>query len=465
MLCHALLPLLLTVLAPSDPCSGVTGPKGSSGEHWAKPDLVLSAGPLRLDVYVSRTAHLFHVVDQLSAWDNACHGQYRDHMELDEVDEDVLARYAAMRAQRRWGQGLEQTFYVPLDVDDAVRAGTKAKHVTRAEADVVVETMEHFAPRVEALLADKREHLLSAFQDVDRDQLEFVAERLARFVGLEELVVPAFPLASPTSGGGAMDGGRLRWEIGSEGVTEWVLIHELTHGFFRPRTELMRAAVERTPGLSLTVLGEGFAYGMGPGLVEADEGDPLARMVGGDLRQGRVWNDDGNIRQRMYGLALRPAFRRALEEGRTLEEFLPLACDVFTGVHELNDTWPGPTLWIAGPANDAVRERFRDTPFAFSIASFSHDQESFERYLPAMRHNDLIVISIAGDTGGYLPERYARLAPVSRKEVEKQLGRRKSIALAGAHEGVPLVFLAAPKAAALAELATSTELFEPYLPR
>ncbi len=44
-------------------------------ETWPPPDERIACGPLVLEVYVSRTAHLFHVVDQISAWDNACHGQ------------------------------------------------------------------------------------------------------------------------------------------------------------------------------------------------------------------------------------------------------------------------------------------------------------------------------------------------------------------------------------------------------
>ena len=36
---------------------------------------VLEAGPLKLQIYISRTAHLFHVVDQISEWSEFCHQQ------------------------------------------------------------------------------------------------------------------------------------------------------------------------------------------------------------------------------------------------------------------------------------------------------------------------------------------------------------------------------------------------------
>src|SRR5688572_32977025 len=94
-----------------------------TADDWPRPDQKIECGPLTFEVYLSRTAHLFHVVDQLSRWDNACHGQYREHMPLSPEDEEILARYAEVRAKRRWGQGLEQTFYVPLALDAAIKAG------------------------------------------------------------------------------------------------------------------------------------------------------------------------------------------------------------------------------------------------------------------------------------------------------------------------------------------------------
>jgi multisubunit Na+/H+ antiporter MnhE subunit len=40
----------------------------------------LEAGPLTLDIQVSKTAHLFHVVDQISQWSEFCHRQYSRYL-------------------------------------------------------------------------------------------------------------------------------------------------------------------------------------------------------------------------------------------------------------------------------------------------------------------------------------------------------------------------------------------------
>ena len=52
----------------------------------------VEAGPLILDVHVSRTANLFHAVDQISGWSPFCHDQYLAAFgELDAALRDLLA--------------------------------------------------------------------------------------------------------------------------------------------------------------------------------------------------------------------------------------------------------------------------------------------------------------------------------------------------------------------------------------
>ena len=89
------------------------------------------AGPLTLQVSTSRTAHLFHVVDQLSAWSPFCHRQYRSYFEdtanggLSEADRQLLGQHADLRRLKGWGSGLEQTFYTDRDLEDALHEGIK----------------------------------------------------------------------------------------------------------------------------------------------------------------------------------------------------------------------------------------------------------------------------------------------------------------------------------------------------
>ncbi len=95
-----------------------------------RPSTHLEAGPLKLDIYVSDTAQLFHVVDQISQWSEFSHKQYVRYFEkldggLSETDREVLAEHAAIRKAYGWGRGPEQVFYTQLDLEEALRLGVE----------------------------------------------------------------------------------------------------------------------------------------------------------------------------------------------------------------------------------------------------------------------------------------------------------------------------------------------------
>jgi len=443
------LPLFLPFPAPQD--------------GWPKPDERVACGPLAFEVHVSRTAHVFHLVDQLSAWDNACHGQYREHMELSPEDEEHLKRFAEVRSKRRWGQGLEQTFYVPLELDAAIRAGKKAGNVTQAEADVIRPVLEHFASRAEALLESKRALLERAFAGIDRERMTRAAESLARFTGTKKLVVPTFPLASPAPGGGGMDGGRLKWELDSDRVPFSVLLHETTHAFFLEKNELLARTVAETPGLTMTLLGEGFAYAMAPGLYSDGGSDELLGNVAQDRARDQAWNDPTYGRQREYALALRPLFGEALETS-TLEAFLQRARDVFLAIQEVESARPGrggpPKLAIAGPASDAVRERL-GSKYSLWIHSFNHASDGYAETVPKLGQGDLLVLLVARDDSERIPAEQGKICPLPLDELEKRLAKGEALEKEGAWNSARVVLLAAPTTKALEELVRSSALLEP----
>ena len=441
-------------------CASPAAPQAKA-ERWPAPDERIECGPLTIDVYISRTAHLFHVVDQISEWDNACHGQYRRHMQLSSEDEGILRRHSEMRQTKRWGQGLEQTFYTPLGVDAAIKAGKKAGRLNAEQARVVEAALEHFAPRIEELMESQRETLVQAFKQVDRAALTDFAEKVSRFTGVRKLTVPAFPLASPEPGGGGMDGGRLRWELSSEAINESVLIHELTHAFFMPRNDLLQETVERTPGLHMTLLGEGFAYATAPGIYTGGkELDVLASNVRNDRQNDEAWQDPGYGRQREYGLALRPLLAAAYEDGQKLEEFLPRARDVFLALREVEEARPGPTLYIAGPARDPVKERLAGTRFQWSHLTFNHHVDSYKKSLRESRRGDWLVIAVCGDDDERIPAEVAYLSPMPVDKLEKRLRARKKVVEARYEGDLRIVLVAAATQRELDALIAATPLLD-----
>ncbi len=443
--------------------AAVSLPCAQKGERWPKPDERIDCGPLVFEVYVSRTAHLFHLVDQISAWDNACHGQYRRNMQLSPEDEELLRTFAELRAKKRWGQGLEQTFYTPLDLDDALKAGLKAGRIDAEQSQLIERTLEHFAERAEALLEEKRPLLLEAFQGIDRARFEEAAGKLARFTGVKSLTVPTFPIASPEGGGGGMDGGRLRWELSDAQIEPSVLLHEATHGFFMEKSQVMNELVGQVPGMNGTLLGEGLAYAVAPGMYPFREVDVLASNVAQDRCGSDRW--DGKVgygMQRMYGLALRPLLQEAFARGDTLEQFLPRARDAYLAVNAvmMAEESRAPRLHITGEARDVVRERLQSR-YPQWIHRFNlGDVEGLVQARDGPRKGDLLVILVSGEDREQLSEQHRDLLPLAWDQISQRIRARKTIEGEQAVGELRVVLLAAPTTAELEKLARSTKLLD-----
>src|SRR5579884_3210775 len=117
-------------------------------------------GGMVLSVSDSRTAQIFHIVDQLSLWDVFTHKEYarwaeKNHI-LDDSDRALLQRHAEMRKKRGWGKGFEPAFLVDDSIEDAAAKAIAARLLTKEEADSEREILLHFAPKLEPLIDERR---------------------------------------------------------------------------------------------------------------------------------------------------------------------------------------------------------------------------------------------------------------------------------------------------------------------
>ena len=298
--------------------------------------MILDAGPLQITLHVSRTAHLFHVVDQLAAWSEFCHTQYREGMDpLTPSDLAVLARHVAVRAERPWGQGLEQTFYTTLPVEEAFKRGIRENWLTQEQGDTEREVFKHFADRIDTLLKNERVHLLR-FQErllAQQPQLHSLSVQLSRFCFGAAPHIPAYLIANPhdRNHGGGFNGGVLVIEVPRVRDAYPVFVHEAMHAFLKSQHNRLETAVAGVEGLNGQTLSEGIAHALAPGLLHAEgsDADPLYQRVVKDLEHGRTLAQS-STRYYRYALVLRPLLREALQDtSQTVETFLPRAVDAW----------------------------------------------------------------------------------------------------------------------------------------
>jgi len=410
-----------------------------------------------MDVRIARTAHLFHVVDQLSAWDQFCHSQYARHFgALSEQDRALLAKHAELRKRRGWGGGLEQALYTDAPLDVALRA------LPADEAAVEREVLGHFAARVDALLERERA-TLEAFQArlaAESGRIAEFARRCARFFGSPRVDVPVFLIADPDDHdcGGGYNGGRLTLEVPRKDDVFPIFLHEIFHAFIETRRPLL----ERSK-VDYQTLNEGLAYALSPGLIHAGSGDPLAADVAADAAAGKTLAD-AFARFHRYGLALRPLLKEALDDPRqTLETFLPRAADVWRALAEV-EAARGSTyrlgslrsLFIFGEEG-ALYGRFTKAQdrhvFQRGHSAGEYD-EMFDRHT---KSGDTVALLLTLD-GPRVPAKYADLLPKPWAEIEAALKKGETVEAVHPARDLRVVVLAAPTKAALNRLEEETQL-------
>jgi hypothetical protein len=320
-------------------------PSADQTKKRANAPVHLDAGPLKLDVYISETAQLFHVVDQISQWSEFSHEQYVRYFEslgggLSESDRKILAEHVAIRKRYGWGRGPEQVFYTPLDLDEALKAGVASGYLTEAEADTERRVLTYFRLRVKRLVSESRP-LDEFVREFGRQQsnLAAFATEVARFVGKTPAKpIPFYVIANPDDAnmGGGYNGGKLTLEIPRKRDVYPTVLHELFHAFVETKKAEVETAARSVPGLDFQTLNEALAYAISPGLHHTGDSDQLQAKVSAYIAKGSPLSDSFT-RFNFFALALRPLLKEALADPhQNLESFLPRAVDAWLVLVELD---------------------------------------------------------------------------------------------------------------------------------
>ena len=417
--------------------------------EWSE---TIECGPLVLQVRASRTAHLFHVVDQLSGWSEFCHPQYARAMPLDEMDCAALALHSEVRGRRGWGGGLEQAFYVPEDLDAALAAGVKADHLSERDAAVERRVFARFEARVDALLRAQSVDLRKSLAALDRESVTRMARDLGRLFGVERVAIPVYLMASPPPGsGGGLNGGRMTIELHPGQDAAPTLVHEAVHGFIERKRDALEACVKRTDGLDYQTLNEGIAYAVMPGIFSAGKDDRLAASVKAD-REAGAGIDQTYPRFRAFGLALRPSVKEALASG-DLDALLESARTTWLALVDEAEASRGPRSLCAGPGWEAFSARMKSVRPGIGAWSFNHGVAEYDRWFRRLKKGDLVVLTFSGDSPDRgVPDAHRNLLPVPLDDVWEALAADRTVEKTATVRGAKVVLLAAPTKEALARL-------------
>ena len=438
--------------------------------------VVLEAGPLTCEIHISRTANLFHVVDQLSGWSKFCHRQYGSHFkDLDDRDRALLAKHAEIRKVRGWGGGLEQAFYSPLDLEAALAAGIKAGHLTEPEAAVERDVLSHFAARVDTLIADNRKLLDSYPGRLQKEQkrLAEFSERISRLVGGAKITVPVYLIANPHDQdiGGGYNGDRVTIEIPRVRDAVPSLLHELFHAFLQLKKTQLEEAVKGVEGLDYETLNEGLAYAIAPGIIHTGgpNDDPLTATVRRFASSGAGLKDY-YYRVNLYGLALRPLMKEALDRrDATIESILPRAVDAWKVTRELASVSgkarshdyrsdPTPCVFIFGLAPRSFADRLMPGKDRHVFGRGHSAKEYDEMFKNHNKPGDLVVLVIDLAAGDRVPDGDKDPLPKPWSEIEAALKKGESVQLEGEWRKMRTVVLAAPTKETLETMLKKTDL-------
>jgi len=429
------------------------------------------AGPLTIRVHISRTANLFHIVDQVSAWSRYTHQQYGRHFrKLSAADREQLARHRLIRERLPWGRGLEQTFYTPEPLRIALEAGVANGYLTVTQARIEREVLEHFRLRVDALLTLEQPRL-EAFRERIHENLGSLgkfAGRVSRLCHDRRARVPVYLIANPTDHdiGGGFNGGRLTLEVPRKSDAYPTFLHELMHAFVNQERDRLVHAVASVDGLDVTTLNEGIAYALSPGIYFAD-GHALETRVKEDLAAKRDMTDP-YVRFRRYGHALAPLMRKALADPDTkLKSLLPDAVEAWTRLVQVElerkrAAGPRPGIWFsAGPGWKPLGRRLRKDNASARHYSFRHSnfyyKEIFRRAWPG---EPLVLLFALDNPDREMPPEYADVLPMPPDRIESELEQGRTIEKTGTARELKTILLAAPTQAELEELIRKTKLLE-----
>jgi hypothetical protein len=207
-----------------------------------------------------------------------------------------------------------------------LQKGLTAQFLSAAEANTERDILLHFAPKLQPRLRQGQAKIAALEEQLVAEQARLtpLMVQLSRFAQVKEPpIVPVFLVANPEehNGGGGAYGGRLVVEVPLLDAIG-TLLHESLHQLLDPQKDLIRSAAEAA-ALDYTVLNEGIAYALYPGIMaDNEQGDRLVQLLVRMQLSGTPASDPF-LKFDQVAAVIRPLLRAALANNETIAAFLP----------------------------------------------------------------------------------------------------------------------------------------------
>ncbi|MEN6355842.1 MAG: hypothetical protein ABFD83_02020 [Armatimonadota bacterium] len=420
----------------------------------------IDAGPLQVNIYMSETANLYLVIDQMSLLENASYIDYFEKLPggLSKEDKELLSQHAAISKEKEWRLHF---YYTPLDLESAISKAVKDNVLTEQEAQTERVVFNHFKSRVDGLLAELKPSMVEMAGELEskKQDLTDFATQFSRFTGCDKLTVPVY-LAAVKSGEHS------HWSNASNGtIAIWAgsltdlydsLSWDICGVYLATKRDVLDATVHSVNGLDSWVLSQAISYAYSPSMLGDDGLARLERIASQNVKRGANLSESYTAAT-LLGLALQPILKQALDDqNQTLETFLPKAADTWRSLQALSKamnanqnghdyrTDPRHSILSFGNVGwDAVQTLAKN--YGYNLFGRDNSLGSYkELFGKIAKPGDTVILLLSLDDPQRVPDEYSDLMPIPWPDIETKLKQGQTVLKWGKARDMNVLLIAAP---------------------
>lgn len=438
-------------------------PLGSQAQsQWNQ--WTIDAGPLHMNVYISDATSRFIIIDQMSQSSDSSYIDYFEKLDggLSKEDKDLLARHSALSKDKGWRLHF---FYTPLDMDSALNKAVKDGVITEEEAQIEKAVFDRFDARIDKLMGELKPSMVEMAENLaaKKSELTDLANKFSHFTGTEKQTVDIYLVPVKTTKGSYWSNtdfgnGIIAIWGGSINDLYYSLAWDVCGVYLATKSKELGEIAHSLRSTSSWTFQAGISYAYSPGMLGDAGLKRLTETVSRNLKNGMDLNDSYTAAT-VYGLALQPILKQALEKNQTLEQFLPKAADVWralqslstsmvsdSNLHDGHDYRTDPThsfLVFGNIGWDTANALAKK--YGYHLFGRYHSLSSYQEIFGKIsKPDDTVILLLSLDDTQRVPAHYSDLLPMPWQQIESQLKQGKSVVSRGRGRDMNVLLIASP---------------------